>query len=225
MIIRSRRFRSALALFAMVAPGFLRRFVHTRLLGYRIDPTAVIGRSFIDVDRFEMGPGAAIGHLNVIRGLEDLWMAEASRIAHLNWINSVRRDKGFFEDVDRHLALIMGYNTSITIMHFIDCCAKVELVSRSVLAGYWTQVMTHTFDYRTARQDARPITIGERSIITTRCTLLPGVKIAERSIVAAGSVVHGQCRKPGFLYAGVPAKPVRELDFSQLFLTDELTIR
>lgn len=225
MTISSRKVRTLLAALAAVLPRRLRRFVHVRLLGYRIDPTASVGHAFIDVDRANIGAHATIGHLNAIRGLEDLHMGAHAHIAHLNWVNAVRRDKGFFEGVDRHLALVLGYNAGITVMHFVDCCARVTLEDRAVIAGYWTQVMTHSFDYRTNRQTAKPITIGERSVVTTRCTVLPGVKVADRCIVAAGSVVHGSLRKPGFLYAGSPARPLKELGPVELFSSEDTMVR
>jgi acetyltransferase-like isoleucine patch superfamily enzyme len=225
-MIRLRTLRTLSALVAVFLPRVLRRFVHVRLLGYRLHPTASIGHSFVDVMDCEMGAGAVIGHLNIIRGLETLRMARLARISNLNWINAVGRDKGVFEGIERELALVMGYNTTITIMHFIECCAKVELRDRACLAGYWTQLLTHTFDYRTEKQTAKPVTIGERTVISTRCTILPGITVADRCLVAAGSVIHGKLRKPQTLYAGSPARSMMRLpDDSPLVTSTETTVR
>ena len=55
-----------------------------------------------------------------------------------------------------------------------------------------------------------PIRVGERCWIGARATLLPGVTVGDDVVVAAGAVVAGDCA-PGGLYAGVPARRVRDL--------------
>ncbi|NHA01532.1 hypothetical protein G5V59_21710 [Nocardioides sp. W3-2-3] len=42
-----------------------------RVLGWEIHPTAHIGRSLVLAGKVTMGPGAQIGPLNVIRGLDE----------------------------------------------------------------------------------------------------------------------------------------------------------
>ena len=41
--------------------------------------------------------------------------------------------------------------------------------------------------------------------------VMPGVKIANKIIVAAGSVVTKDLDKEGWLYGGIPAKPFKQL--------------
>ena len=50
--------------------------------------------------------------------------------------------------------------------------------------------------------------IGEKAIIGANVTLLPGVKVADSSFVAAGSIVTKNTKKYG-VYAGSPAKLVK----------------
>ena len=108
-MIRSRRVRSLIALAAMFLPGPLRRFAHTRLLGLpTCTPPRRSATPFIDVDRLEMGEGARIGHLVMIRGCEEVRLGAGRSIQMLVWVNSVRAEKGFFRDVERRPALIMG---------------------------------------------------------------------------------------------------------------------
>ncbi|WP_140287112.1 acyltransferase, partial [Vibrio parahaemolyticus] len=52
-----------------------------------------------------------------------------------------------------------------------------------------------------------PVYIEDDSWIAASCIILPGVKIAQGSVVAAGSVVT-KSTEPYSVYAGVPAKKI-----------------
>lgn len=56
----------------------------------------------------------------------------------------------------------------------------------------------------------KPITIKDRCWIGARATILPGVTIEEGCIIAAGAVVNKSCL-PNGLYAGVPARRIKDL--------------
>jgi maltose O-acetyltransferase len=58
--------------------------------------------------------------------------------------------------------------------------------------------------------EPRAVRIGDRVWVGARATILPGTEIESDVVVAAGAVVRGRCRSGG-LYAGVPARRVREL--------------
>lgn len=224
MTVRPRSLRTLLAALAVVLPGRLRRFVHVRLLGHAIDPTAHLGHSFVDVDHLEMGARARIGHLNVVRGCERVHLADDAVIGHLNFVNAIRRERGFFVDVDRHLELVLAWNARIMMMHFVDASDRVELGERATLTGFWSLVMTHSYEPATSRQTTRPITVGAHSMVNTRCTLLPGTRIPENCLVAAGAVVTGPLDEGLTLYGGVPAKPLRSLSPETSVFTSRETV-
>lgn len=52
-----------------------------------------------------------------------------------------------------------------------------------------------------------PVTIGSRAFIGADAVLLPGVRVGEDAIVAAGAVVTCDVA-PGAIVAGVPARPI-----------------
>ena len=55
-----------------------------------------------------------------------------------------------------------------------------------------------------------PVRIGDGCWLGARVTVLPGVTIGRGCLVAAGAVVASDCAPDG-LYAGVPARRVRDL--------------
>ncbi|PWW21890.1 carbonic anhydrase/acetyltransferase-like protein (isoleucine patch superfamily) [Geodermatophilus normandii] len=220
MRVRSRSVRTLLAASCVLLPGGLRRFVHVRLLGHDLHPTASIGRSVVDVDHLVMGEGARIGHLVLVRGCEEVRLGAGAVIAMLVWVNSVRADKGYFTGQPRRPALVMGEKSLITVMHFIDACDLVELADYAAIAGFGSIVQTHAVDIERMRQATAPIRIGDHSLVASRVLLLPGAVVPDRAVVAAGAVV-GRALEGHHLFAGVPAKPVRDLDPEQAFFVRE----
>lgn len=66
-------------------------------------------------------------------------------------------------------------------------------------------------EQRAGAHDGRPVVIGDGCWLGMRVTVLPGVTIGSGCIVAAGAVVIEDCERDG-LYAGVPARRVRDLE-------------
>lgn len=74
----------------------------------------------------------------------------------------------------------------------------------------------HVYDNevkRTGKVVAGNIEVGDGVWIGTGSTVLPGVTIQDGVIIAAGSVVTNNCKK-NYLYAGIPARPIKELPSS-----------
>jgi maltose O-acetyltransferase len=99
-------------------------------------------------------------------------------------------------------------------VHF-ENVARVTIGERCGL-GIDTLVLTshHPIagsDQRFGPWSVLPVTIGDGCWIGARATILPGVTIGPGCIVAAGAVVNRDCAPDG-LYAGVPARRIRDLD-------------
>lgn len=58
--------------------------------------------------------------------------------------------------------------------------------------------------------EGKPVVLGNHVWVGARAILLPGAVIGSNVIIAAGAVVTGRC-EPGGVYAGVPAKRIREV--------------
>lgn len=218
-MITRRPLRTLAAAAAVVLPRRLRRFVHVRLLGYELAPTATIGHSFVDVDHLSLGEHARIGHLVVMRGCERVVLGTGAVVLMLVWVNAVRRSTGYFPGLEgRRPELVLGDHALITSLHLIDACDLVELGDYAAIAGFGSIVQTHAVDVENMVQDARPIRLGDYAMVATHCLLLPGAVVPARSIVAAGSTVTKALSVEHQVYAGAPARPARALDPDMPFL-------
>ncbi|MDP8910451.1 MAG: acyltransferase [Actinomycetota bacterium] len=73
---------------------------------------------------------------------------------------------------------------------------------------------------RTGEEERRGIRVGDGCWIGVRAVVLPGVTIGSGCIIAAGAVVVDDCEPDG-LYAGVPARRVRDLPGGPVAATPE----
>jgi len=60
------------------------------------------------------------------------------------------------------------------------------------------------------RHCSKPVTVRDHAWIGAGAIILPGVTVGESAIVGAGSVVTKNVQS-GWFFAGVPAKPIRQL--------------
>ena len=117
--------------------------------------------------------------------------------------------------------LVMGKETFVNIGSFIDGCDQV-IIEDYVRCGPYVKILTGTHKYRNSvirtRIDdgvlAKPVTIKKGSWIGMGTLILPGVTIAEGCVIAAGSIVTKDTKSNG-LYAGSPAKRIKELSTSE----------
>ncbi len=96
------------------------------------------------------------------------------------------------------------FNTfgSITIGTRCNIAMDVSFVTQSHELGPTTR--------RAGQLIADPIVVGDGVWIGTRALILPGVRIGNGCVIAAGAVVSSDCEPDG-LYAGVPARRLKDL--------------
>lgn len=206
--------RRAIAVLSLLLPWPLRRRLLVRALGFDIHPTARIGRSFILPRHLRMGPHSAIGDLTVCKGLDLLELGAHSLIGRLNWITGFPSDDpSFFSHrPDRRPQLIVGDHSAITNRHLLDCTESVVIGRFSTVAGFHSQMLTHSIDLRANRQDAHPIQIGDYCFVGTGCVILGGARLPDYSVLGALSLCNHAFSEPYSLYGGTPARHLKTLD-------------
>lgn len=124
---------------------------------------------------------------------------ERSRISPGVWFGSTRVAIG--EDTFINYGCIFNTAAPITVGSACDVGMGVLFITGSHQVGLLR---------RAGKSTEAPITVGDGTWIGARATILPGSVIGERVVIAAGAVVAGPCHADG-LYAGVPARRVKEL--------------
>jgi acetyltransferase-like isoleucine patch superfamily enzyme len=157
-----------------------------------------------------MGPHSRLGHLTIIRGLCQVKLGAHATIGNLNWITGYPREgRGYFVDEKgRKPDLYVGEHAAITNRHLIDCTNEVRIGRFSTLAGWRSQVLTHSIDLRRCRQASAPIEIGDYCFVGTGCVILGGGRLPGYCVLGAGAVLREAYSTQWTIYAGVPAKAI-----------------
>ena len=198
---------------SFLLPWAVRRRWLRMWFGYDLHPSSRIGYSLIMPERLILGEGAHIGHLTVCRRLDLVELGPYATIGQWNWITGTSADDPqYYQHMsERRAQLVMGPHSAITSRHYIDCVESVTIGAYATVAGMRSQFFTHSLDLEQSQQSAKPIDIGAYTMIGTGSILLPGASVPDRSVIGAGSVVTGPLTESEYLYAGVPAKPIRKL--------------
>ena len=113
--------------------------------------------------------------------------------------------------------LFIGHRSFVNVAVFFDGSGNISVGDRVHIAmGAMLLTSSHELGesaQRAGTLTASDVTIGNGAWIGARAIVMPGVTVGDGAIVAAGSVVTKSC-EPNTLYAGIPARPVRRLDFS-----------
>jgi len=109
----------------------------------------------------------------------------------------------------------VGARTFINDFCYFENIAPVT-IGEDVAIGMQTSILTSTHEMsvssgRSGDWGVLPVTIEDGCWIGARALILPGVTVHRGVVVAAGSVVTGDC-EANHLYGGVPARVVRRLD-------------
>lgn len=195
-------------IFVVILPWPLKRLVLLRIYKYSIARSAHIGFSWVFPVSLDMRSGSQIGHFNVVTNIKLLSMGEFSRIGRFNWITGFPLTNPlphFLTELNRDPSLFLGKHAAITKQHHIDATNTVSIGPFSIIAGYGSQVLTHSINIANNIQESEPVTIGDYCFLGTRSTILPGSSLPSYSVLGAHSLLNTKYIESYTLYAGVPA--------------------
>ena len=205
--------KTFLGLLSFLLPWSLRRSFLENQFGYSIHPSSHIGFAWIFPRRLVMEEGSRIGHLTVCKNIDLLHVGAYAVVGQLNWITGFPSgpSRHFAHQPERRPELIIERHAGISSRHLIDCTARVRVGAFATIGGFRSQLLSHSVDFAAGRQTAEPIDIGEYSFTGTNSVVLGGCSLPHHSILGAQSLLNKKWEEPYRLYAGVPAKPVKEL--------------
>lgn len=203
-----------LMLLSTVLPWSARRRLLERQFGYSIHPSSRIGIAWIFPKRLVLEENARIGHFNLCKNIDLLHVGAHAVIGQLNWITGFPSGTGsrhFAHQTERRPELIVERHAGISSRHLIDCTAQVRIGAFATLAGFRSQLLTHSIDLEAGLQSSEPIEIGEYCFVGTDSVLLGGSRLPHHSVLGAKSLLNKAWETPFQLYGGVPAKPLKQL--------------
>ncbi len=200
--------------FSYLLPWFLRRRLLHLLFGYDLHPSARIGIALLSPRYLVMAEGSHIGHLTVCKGVELLKLGCHAFIGRGNWITGhpIGRDHHFLHQIERRCELLVDEHAAITNRHLIDCTNMIHIGAFATVAGFHSQILTHSIDLMQNRQSSSTVNIGCYSFVGTNCVILGNSALPDRSVLGAHSLLNKRYEEVLCLYAGSPAKFVKTLD-------------
>lgn len=222
MVLRKLNDPMLLKLLTYLLPWSLRRLALQSWFGFKIHPTARIGLAWIFPQSLIMEANTRIDHLTVAINLNSIEMKQNSIIGRGNWITGFPlqgESLHFQHQQNRQPNLIMGESSAITKNHHLDCTDQIIVGKFSTIAGYGSQLLTHSIDLVDCRQDSTPITIGEYCFVGTNVVVLGGSQLPSRSVLGAKSLLNKNYSTEWTLYGGVPAKPLTEIPRDAKYFT------
>lgn len=205
-------------------PWPIKRMFLVRFFKYEIHPSARIGLSWIYPRKLIMDSDSNIGHFNVAVHLDLISIGKNSSIARGNWITgfpSKTNSKHFSHQINRESSFLIGQHSAITKNHHIDCTNIIQIGNFVTVAGYASQLLTHSINIELNIQDSSPIVIGDYCFIGTASTILGGANLPSYSVLGANSLLNKSYSQPYRLYAGNPAKEIKELQMDFKYFTRE----
>lgn len=203
-----------LKIVSFLLPWSLRRRALNKWFGFNIHPSARIGIAWVFPRYLVMAANSKIDHFTVAIHLDKIEMATNSKIGRGNWITGFTtgsKSLHFKHQPERRPELLLGEWAAVTKNHHLDCTNLIEIGRFSTIAGYQSQLLTHSINVMDNRQDSSPIRIGEYTFVGTNVVVLGGAVLPSYSVLGAKSLLNKPFESEWALYGGVPAKWLSEI--------------
>ena len=211
-------------LFVVILPWFLKKRVLRTFYKYKIHNKSYIGLAYVFPKELVMEKGSVIGHFNTAIHLDYMYLGKNATIGRNNWITGFPTGTGskhFSHQSERKSELILGDESAITKKHHIDCTNSITIGKYVTIAGYNSQLLTHSIDIYEGRQSSKPINIGDYCFIGTSVIILGGASLPPYCVLGAGSVLNKSYEEKYAIYAGTPAKLVKQISQNAKYFTRE----
>jgi serine acetyltransferase len=196
-------------------PKFIKPFL-LNLLGHSVHSKAKIGWSLLLVPKLVIEKDAWIGNFNVIK-LKHLFLAEKAFIKKFNRIMAPSMEilidsNGSIGNRNRisrsdapvsygKATLKIGIWGQIVHGCLLDCTRSIYIGNYTTIGGSDTQFWTHGYYHgnegiERIRIDGE-IFIGNNVYVGTRCTFMPGVKVADAIHIGANCCISKSLVEPG----------------------------
>lgn len=201
-----------------ILPCFLKKLIY-RFKGYKIGKNTTIGWcSIIIAKEVSIGKNVNIGNFTIIRANE-LKIESYTRVGSLSYLDTpsihLKEDSKINEQVFigglqyPNSKFVLGQRSQIAQLSYINPTVSIAIGDDSAVGGHCL-LFGHTswqnvFEGYHTSQGA--IEIGNGASLSWRVFVLPGVKIGDRSIVGANSLVNNSIPS-GSLAVGSPARVV-----------------
>jgi acetyltransferase-like isoleucine patch superfamily enzyme len=152
--------------------------------------------------------------------LESLELGQAASIGRSNWITGFPTSSlscHFAHQPHRRAELLLGAHAAITKHHHIDATNCITIGPFTTIAGYRSQLLSHSIDLQHNRQHSEPITIGAYCFVGTSCVILGGSTLPDHSVLGALSLLNKEHTEPWGLYAGQPARRLKSIDSNAVY--------
>lgn len=208
--------------FTVLLPWSLKRLFLQKWYGYEIHKSAKIGLAWVFPHKLIMEAHTRVDHFTVAVNLDRIHMKPNSTIGRGNWITgfSTRSNSLHFRhQTDRRAELLLGESSAITKNHHIDCTNTITIGRYATIAGYDSQLLTHSIDVFEGQQNSEPISIGDYTFIGTNVVILGGSKLPAYSVLGAKSLLNKKYDDEWTLYSGVPAKNTKAIPQTAKYFT------
>jgi acetyltransferase-like isoleucine patch superfamily enzyme len=206
--------RIIVQLFLFIFPWSIRKIMLQIFFKFKLGNGSKIGYSIVLANKVILEEGAIILNMTFINRIDYLHLKPFAMIGRRNWITgaSITNSKSFSSAQNRKCELIIGLHARVVDRHLIDCNGGVYVGNFSTIAGNRSQILTHSIDIKSSTQTAMPVQIGDYCFIGTGCILLMNSSIPSFSVLGAGSTVTKPFEEKYSLYAGNPAKFIKNFD-------------
>lgn len=182
------------------------------LLGFELHKKSRIGFSIILANGVTLREGARIQNGTFINSIDSLNLAAFAKIGNYNWITGASTQTSAYQATpERQCFFKVGEHARITDRHYFDCNGGISVGGFTTIAGLRSQFTSHGINLIENKQEAHPITIGHHCMIGSGVKLLKNSTLPDYSVLAAGAVLNKSFDEPYGIYAGVPARRVKDL--------------